>query len=193
MIKLNVPQCSLLIKNLDNVGYLPLSEWKKLDDIVVAIKTSNTYNDLFESVKAKAEDIMKELKEKNEPLDKEANELYEKLGKVEGKGAKKEKKKISIKLQELATEWDKNLKVAQQTLLDFQDHTMDLDAREIYIIEVEDEFYKVLDAKFHIWDKAFNPEDKTSGFVERLDTDSLKWEMEIPGSTDTKNEISDAK
>ena len=193
MIKLNVPQCSLLIKNLDNVGYLPLSEWKKLDDIVVAIKTSNTYNDLFENVKAKAEDIMKELKEKNEPLDKEANELYEKLGKVEGKGAKKEKKKISIRLQELATEWDKNLKVAQQTLLDYQDHTMDLDARETYIIEVEDEFYKVLDAKFHIWDKAFNSEDKTSGFVERLDTDNLKWEIEIPVSTDAKNEISDAK
>ena len=193
MIKLNVPQCSLLIKNLDNVGYLPLSEWKKLDDIVVAIKTSNTYNDLFENVKAKAEDIMKEIKEKNEPLDKEANELYEKLGKVEGKGAKKEKKKISIRLQELATEWDKNLKVAQQTLLDYQDHTMDLDARETYIIEVEDEFYKVLDAKFHIWDKAFNSEDKTSGFVERLDTDNLKWEIEIPVSTDAKNEISDAK
>lgn len=193
MTKLNVPQCSTLIKNLDSVGYLPLSEWKKLDEVVVAIKTSPTYNWLFDDVKAKAEEIMKELKEKNEPLEAEANQLYLELDKLWDKAAKKERKKIRQRLGELGNEWDKNLKFAQQSLLDYQDHKMDLDAREIYIIEVEDEFYKVLDAKFHIWDKEFNPNDRTSWFVERIDTDNLKWEIEIPVTTDAENEISDAK
>lgn len=190
-MKLNVPQCVTLIKNLDSVGYLPLSEWKKLDEVVVTIKTSETYNWLWEDVKAKAEEIMKELKEKNEPLEAEANDLYKELDKLWDKEAKKERKKIRQRLGELGNEWDKNLKFAQQSLLDYQDHKMDLDAREIYIVDVEDEFYKVLDAKFHIDDKKFNPDDKTSWFVERLNTDNLKWEMEIPVSTVSENKISD--
>lgn len=190
-MKLNVPQCVTLIKNLDAVGYLPLSEWKKLDEVVVTIKTSETYNWLWEDVKAKAEEIMKELKEKNEPLEAEANDLYKELDKLWDKEAKKERKKIRQRLGELGNEWDKNLKFAQQSLLDYQDHKMDLDAREIYIVDVEDDFYKVLDAKFHIDDKKFNPDDKTSWFVERLNTDNLKWEMEIPVSTVPENKISD--
>lgn len=190
-MKLNVPQCVTLIKNLDSVGYLPLSEWKKLDEVVVTIKTSKTYNWLWEDVKAKAEEIMKELKEKNEPLEAEANDLYRELDKLWDKEAKKDRKKIRQKLGELGNEWDKNLKFAQQSLLDYQDHKMDLDAREIYIVDVEDEFYKVLDAKFHIDDKKFDPNDKTSWFVERLDTDNLKWEMEIPVDTVSENKISD--
>lgn len=190
-MKLNVPQCVTLIKNLDAVGYLPLSEWKKLDEVVVTIKTSETYNWLWEDVKAKAEEIMKELKEKNEPLEAEANDLYKELDKLWDKEAKKERKKIRQRLGELGNEWDKNLKFAQQSLLDYQDHKMDLDARETYIVDVEDDFYQVLDAKFHIDDKKFNPDDKTSWFVERLNTDNLKWEMEIPVSTVPENKISD--
>ena len=190
-MKLNVPQCVTLIKNLDAVGYLPLSEWKKLDEVVVAIKTSETYNWLWEDVKAKAEEIMKELKEKNEPLEAEANDLYKELDKLWDKEAKKERKKIRQRLGELGNEWDKNLKFAQQSLLDYQDHKMDLDAREIYIVDVEDDFYQVLDAKFHIDDKKFDPDDKTSWFVERLDTDNLKWEIEIPVDTVSENKISD--
>jgi hypothetical protein len=54
------------------------------------------------------------------------------------------------------------MKFAQQALLDYQDHKMDLDARETYIVEVDDAFYHVLDVKFHIDDKKFNPDDKTS-------------------------------
>ena len=190
-MKLNVPQCVTLIKNLDSVWYLPLSEWKKLDEVVVAIKTSKTYNWLWEDVKAKAEEIMKELKEKNEPLEAEANDLYRELDKLWDKEAKKDRKKIRQRLGELGNEWDKNLKFAQQSLLGYQDHKMDLDAREIYIVDVEDEFYKVLDAKFHIDDKKFDPNDKTSWFVERLDTDNLKWEMKIPVDTVPENKISD--
>lgn len=48
-----------------------------------------------------------------------------------------------------------------------------------------------MDAKFHIDDKKFDPNDKTSWFVERLDTDNLKWEMEIPVDTVSENKISD--
>ena len=190
-MKLNVPQCRHLIQNLDSVGYLPLSAWKDLDTVVETIQKSDTYRWLWDEVKAYAELVMKELKEKNEPLDKEANELYEQLKNVEGKGAKKEKKKISTRLQELATQWDLNMKYAQQKLLDFQDHKLDLDSREIYIVDVDDAFYQVLDTKFHIDDKKFNPDDKTSWFVERVDTDWLEWEVIIQDSTVTENEISD--
>lgn len=190
-MKLNVPQCRHLIQNLDSVGYLPLSAWKDLDTVVETIQKSDTYRWLWDEVKAYAEEVMKELKEKNEPLDKEANELYEQLKTVEGKGAKKEKKKISTRLQELATQWDLNMKYAQQKLLDFQDHKLDLDSREIYIVDVDDAFYQILDTKFHIDDKKFNPEDKTSWFVERVNTEWLEWEVIIQDSTVAKNEISD--
>ena len=190
-MKLNVPQCVHLIKNLDAVGYLPLASWKDLDTVVETIQKSDTYRWLWDEVKAFAEECMKELKEKNEPLDKEANELYEQLKTIEGKGAKKEKKKISARLQELASQWDINMKYAQQKLLDFQDHKLDLDSREVYIVDVDDAFYQILDVKFHIDDKKFNPDDKTSWFVERLNTDNLKWEMEIPVSTVPENKISD--
>ena len=192
-MKLNVPQCVHLIKNLDAVGYLPLSAWKDLDTVVETIQKSETYKWLWDDVKAKAEEIMKDLREKNGPLEAEANDLYRELDRCEGKWAKKERKRINTRLQELATEWDKNLKVAQQTLLDYQDHKMDLDAREIYIVEVDDGFYQVLDTKFHIDDKKFNPEDKTSWFAERVDTDNLKWEIEIPDTTVVENEISDVE
>jgi hypothetical protein len=45
--------------------------------------------------------------------------------------------------------------------------------------------------KFHIDDKKFNPDDKTSWFVERIDTESVESDVIMPGSTVTKNEISD--
>jgi hypothetical protein len=54
------------------------------------------------------------------------------------------------------------MKYAQQKLLDFQDHKLDLDSREVYIVDVDDAFYQILDVKFHIDDKKFNPDDKTS-------------------------------
>lgn len=190
-MKLNVPQCVTLIKNLDAVGYLPLSAWKDLDTVVETIQKSETYKWLWNDVRAKAEEIMKELKDKNEPLDKEANELMAKMKTLEGKWAKKERKKIWDRLQELTTEWDKNMKFAQQALLDYQDHKMDLDSRETYIVEVDDAFYHILDVKFHIDDKKFNPDDKTSWFVERIDTESVESDVIMPGSTVTKNEISD--
>ncbi len=190
-MKLNVPQCVTLIKNLDAVGYLPLSAWKDLDTVVETIQKSETYKWLWEDVRAKAEEIMKELKDKNEPLDKEANELMAKMKTLEGKWAKKERKKIWDRLQELTTEWDKNMKFAQQALLDYQDYKMDLDSREIYIVEVDDAFYHILDVKFHIDDKKFNPDDKTSWFVERIDTESVESDVIMPDSTVTKNEISD--
>lgn len=190
-VRLNVPQCVTLIKNLDAVGYLPLSAWKDLDTVVETIQKSETYKWLWADVRAKAEEIMKELKDKNEPLDKEANELMAKMKTLEGKWAKKERKKIWDRLQELTTEWDKNMKFAQQALLDYQDHKMDLDSRETYIVEVDDAFYHILDVKFHIDDKKFNPDDKTSWFVERIDTESVESDVIMPGSTVTKNEISD--
>lgn len=190
-MKLNVPQCVTLIKNLDAVGYLPLSAWKDLDTVVETIQKSETYKWLWNDVRAKAEEIMKELKDKNEPLDKEANELMAKMKTLEGKWAKKERKKIWDRLQELTTEWDKNMKFAQQALLDYQDHKMDLDSRETYIVEVDDAFYHILDVKFHIDDKKFNPDDKTSWFVERINTESVESDVIMPGSTVTKNEISD--
>lgn len=190
-MKLNVPQCVTLIKNLDAVGYLPLASWKDLDTVVESIQKSETYKKLWDDVRAKAEDIMKELKEKNEPLDKEANELMVKMKSLEGKEAKKERKKIWERLQELTTEWDKNMKFAQQALLDYQDHKMDLDARETYIVEVDDAFYHVLDVKFHIDDKKFNPDDKTSWFVERIDTESVESDVVMPDSIESENKISD--
>lgn len=190
-MKLNVPQCVTLIKNLDAVGYLPLASWKDLDTVVESIQKSETYKNLWADVRAKAEDIMKELKEKNEPLDKEANELMVKMKTLEGKNAKKERKKIWERLQEITTEWDKNMKFAQQALLDYQDHKMDLDARETYIVEVDDAFYHVLDVKFHIDDKKFNPDDKTSWFVERIDTESVESDVVMPDSIEPENKISD--
>ena len=190
-IRMNVPQCVTLIKNLDAVGYLPLSAWKDLDTVVETIQKSETYKWLWDDVRAKAEEIMKELKDKNEPLDKEANELMAKMKTLEGKWAKKERKKIWDRLQELTTEWDKNMKFAQQALLDYQDHKMDLDSRETYIVEVDDAFYHILDVKFHIDDKKFNPDDKTSWFVERIDTESVESDVIMPDSTVAKNEISD--
>lgn len=191
MTKLNVPQCVTLIKNLDAVGYLPLASWKDLDTVVESIQKSETYKKLWADVRAKAEDIMKELKEKNEPLDKEANELMAKMKTLEGKNAKKERKKIWERLQEITTEWDKNMKFAQQALLDYQDHKMDLDARETYIVEVDDAFYHVLDVKFHIDDKKFNPDDKTSWFVERVNTESVESDVIMPDSIEPENKISD--
>lgn len=191
MTKLNVPQCVTLIKNLDAVGYLPLASWKDLDTVVESIQKSETYKKLWADVRAKAEDIMKELKEKNEPLDKEANELMAKMKTLEGKNAKKERKKIWERLQEITAEWDKNMKFAQQALLDYQDHKMDLDARETYIVEVDDAFYHVLDVKFHIDDKKFNPDDKTSWFVERIDTESVESDVIMPDSIEPENKISD--
>lgn len=191
MTKLNVPQCVTLIKNLDAVGYLPLASWKDLDTVVESIQKSETYKKLWADVRAKAEDIMKELKEKNEPLDKEANELMAKMKTLEGKNAKKERKKIWERLQEITAEWDKNMKFAQQALLDYQDHKMDLDARETYIVEVDDAFYHVLDVKFHIDDKKFNPDDKTSWFVERIDTESVESDVVMPDTIVPENKISD--
>lgn len=179
MKKLNVAQCVLFVRNLDNIGYVPLDVHKQIDDLVVTIQSSTQYKEIWDDVYAKANDIMERLKEKNMKLEGEVNKLTWELKALEDeKGKKKEKKALRQKIGEMSNEWAFNLKAAQSELQEYQDKKLDLDVREVYIVEnIEDWFYELLDKKFHVSDKEYNPDDAMSGFVERIDTDNLNTEV----------------
>ena len=186
-VKLNLPMCVLLIKSLDLVGYLPLSEWKKLDDVVVAIKSSEKYKAAWDEVYKKAEEIMANLKDKNQPMEEEVTKLQLELQELVAKNARrKDIKTLRQKIWDMANQSQFNIKAAQAELQEFQDKRMDLEAREEYIVEVDEDFYQTLDAKFHIDDKKYVEWEATSGFIKRLDTTNIESDMEIPVDTVVK-------